>query len=98
MAVFSYIYFNTFVAASVLSVGGVLAQVMKLEPHQQVSGEGTGTMALQRRFPASWGCSSNRGVPGAAMVGHVVVEEIQTLPNSTQGSPVQAAVAAASSF
>lgn len=38
MAVFSYVYYYNFVARSALSVGSVLAQVMKLEPQQQVGG------------------------------------------------------------
>ncbi len=36
MAVFAYVYYNSYLAPALLSVGGVLSQVMKLEPQQQV--------------------------------------------------------------
>jgi hypothetical protein len=41
MAVFAYVYYNSYVAPALLSVGGVLSQVMKLEP-QQLVGWGAG--------------------------------------------------------
>lgn len=40
MAVFSYIYYNSYVAPTRLSVGAVLGQVMKLTSQQQVSTAG----------------------------------------------------------